>query len=52
MDFYDLQEIYLTNMEEKLLDTAAKTGLDVLKTVSKKKFIKQLKQEVSLYEIK
>lgn len=36
MDFFHLGEIYLTNMEKKLLDTAKKTGLGALKTGSKK----------------
>ena len=35
VDFFDLQEIYPTNME-KILDSATKTGLDAAKTASKK----------------
>ena len=36
MDFCHLQEIYPTATEKQLLDTATKTVLDALKTVSKK----------------
>ena len=36
MDFCHSREIYVTNMEKKLLDTATKAGLDYLKTASKK----------------
>ena len=41
MDLYHLREIYPTNMEnsileKQILDTAAKTGLDPLKTAFKK----------------
>ena len=45
MDFYHSQEIVLTNVEKKLLDTATKTELDAAKAASKKKSIKQLKQQ-------
>ena len=31
MDFCHLQEIYLTNMDKELLDTATKIGLNALK---------------------
>ena len=34
--FCHLREIYLTNMEKKLLDTAKNTPLDAAKTASKK----------------
>ena len=37
MDFYHSQEIVLTNVEKKLLDTATKTELDAAKAASKKK---------------
>ena len=36
MDFCHLEEIYPTTTEKQLLDTASKTVLDALKTVSKK----------------
>ena len=36
MDFCHLQEIYPTTTEKQLLDTATKTVLDALNTVSKK----------------
>ena len=36
MDFYHLEEIYLANTEKKLLNTATKTGLNALKTATKK----------------
>ena len=32
MDFWHLRGIYPTNMEKKLLDTAAKTGVGAAKT--------------------
>ena len=34
MDFCHSQEIYLANMEKKLLDIAIKTGLDAAKTAA------------------
>ena len=36
MDFCHSREIYPTNMGEKLIDTATKTGLDAAKNASKK----------------
>ena len=36
MNFCNSREIYLRNMEKKLLDTATKAGLAAAKTASKK----------------
>ena len=36
MDFCHLREIYLRNMEKKLLHTARKTGMHTAKSASKK----------------
>ena len=40
MYFCHFQEIHPTNMGKRLLDTAIKTGIDALKTASKKLFDK------------
>ena len=40
VDTYHLQEIYLTNMKKKF-DNVTKTGLDLVRTTSKKYFIRQ-----------
>ena len=50
MDLCHFQEICLTNME--LLDTAGKTGLDALKTASKKVVRKAAEATVKLIESK
>ena len=52
MDFYQLQEIFLTNAEKKLLNTTTKTGLNAQKTASKKYSIKQLTQHENSQEKK
>ena len=36
MDFCHSEEIYIPNTGKKLLDTVTKTGLDALKTASRK----------------
>ena len=48
MDFCHSREIYLRNMEKKLLNTAIKTGLDTLKTVSKKAVYKAAEARLNL----
>ena len=51
VNFCNSREIYLRNMEKKILDTATKTGLAAAKTASKKaeqtrELIKSLKKVV------
>ena len=47
MNFCDSREIYLTNMEKKLLDNATETGLYALKNASKKVVQKPAVEQVN-----